>query len=407
MTAIAIDRLPSGRVLLVVAGIYTTQSAIGSMTFQGVPAILRSAGAGLDLIGLVALFMLPWALKFLWAPAVERYRLPLRGRRRSRPIILAGQAVAVALVGLMAAFAPEEAPVLLFTMLGGVALVCATVDIACDGFAVEQLSERTRGWGNVMQVGGGYVGALLGGGLFLVLVGRVGWAPAVLAMTALILILTVPAALTPEPSGRVPSGPHRPSLADALGRAEIRRGLVVVLVFQLGLRIVQTLMAPFLIDRGFDLTLLGLMQGGVGTVFSLAGTVLAGAAVRSLGARAVLRGVAVLEALLFAALCVASLQPDVPRAVLLILIPACAGITGAAFVALYTAMMGWSSLRQAGVDFTLFQCADAAMAALAGFGGAMLAQHLGYRSGFGLAAVAALAAVGLLPVLLRRSDGSS
>lgn len=70
------------RVLTVVAGIYITQSAIGGLTFQGIPAVLRAEGAGLDVIGLVSLLMLPWALKFLWAPALERLRLPLGRHRR-------------------------------------------------------------------------------------------------------------------------------------------------------------------------------------------------------------------------------------------------------------------------------------------------------------------------------------
>ena len=39
----------------------------------GLTAIVRLP---LDQIGLTYLAVIPWTLKFLWAPAVERYRLP-------------------------------------------------------------------------------------------------------------------------------------------------------------------------------------------------------------------------------------------------------------------------------------------------------------------------------------------
>lgn len=397
----------AARVLLTVAGIYTTQSAIGGMSFQALPAVLRSHGAGLELVGLVSLFMLPWALKFLWAPAVERFRQRPGGIRRSRPIILAGQGVAFALLVLLAALSPGEAPLALFLLLAAVAVVVATVDIACDGFTVERLAPAARGWGGAVQVGGGYAGMMLGGGLFLVLVDRAGWTLAVCAMVGLLVLLTLPVLLTPEPPlaslGEDRSGNrHRPSLAAAFARPDVRWGLVVVLVFQPGLRIVQGLMAPFLIDRGFDLALLGMLHGVAGTAASLLGALLAGLAARRWGADALLGPAVLVEAAVFLALLAAALAPGLPVAALVGLLLALAAVTGAAFVVLYTAMMGWTSLRQAGVDFTLFQCADAMVAALAGYGGALLAGTLGYKAGFGLAAGAALAAAALLPALRAR-----
>lgn len=393
------------RVLVAVAGIYTIQSTIGGMSFQALPAVLRSTGAGLELVGLVSLFMLPWALKFLWAPAVERFRQRPGGIRRSRLIILGGQGLAFALLGLIALLTPAETPLGLFLLLAVVAVVVATSDIACDGFTVERLTPATRGWGGAVQVGGGYAGAMLGGGLFLVLVDQAGWTPAVLAMVGFLALLTLPTVFIPEPplaTSPARIAPHRPSLGAAFARADVRWGLVAVLAFQPGLRIVQGLMGPFLIDRGFDLTLLGMLHGGPGTVASLSGVLLGGMAARRWGADALLRPVVLIEAAVFLALLVAALSPALPMTVLIGLMLVLTIVTGAAFAILYTAMMGWTSLQQAGIDFTLFQCADAMVAALAGYGGALLAGALGYKAGFGLATAAALAAAVLLPIVLAR-----
>jgi len=54
--------------------------------------------------------------------------------------------------------------------------------------------------------------------------------------------------------------------------------------------------------------------------------------------------------------------------------------------------MGLASPLQSGVDFTLFQSADALLAVLGGIAGGWLSQHLGYHVCFGLAAASAVLA---------------
>ncbi|BBK40903.1 MFS transporter [Allostella vacuolata] len=395
--------MASGRVLLVISGIYVAQSLIASMTFRGVPAVLRSEGAGLDRIGLVSLFMLPWALKFLWAPWLERLRLPVSGRRHSRPIIVLGQVAAILLVAALALAAPGDWPAMLFCLLAVAAVVTATVDIACDGFTVEQLASRDRGWGNAMQVGGGYVGAMLGGGLFLVLVDHAGWSAAVLAMAAVLVAFTLPMALTPEPAGDARAqAAHRPSLGAAFARPAIRQGIVIVLLAQAGMRLTQGMIGPLLLDRGFSLAELGTVAGAGGTVVSIAATLAAAVAVRRWSAMRLVGPALLMQGLLFLAFLAAALMADPPRALLAGLLLAKAFVVGAGFVVLYAAMMDWSSLRQAGVDFTILQCADAGMAALAGLAGGVIAEHFGYRACFGLAALLALVAALRVPGMVRR-----
>jgi MFS transporter (putative signal transducer) len=73
------------------------------------------------------------------------------------------------------------------------------------------------------------------------------------------------------------------------------------------------------------------------------------------------------------------------------------------FVALYSQLMGLASPTQAGVDFTLFQCADALVAGLCGFGGGLLAKAWGYGPFFVVAAALAIAGLLVMPFILRRS----
>ena len=68
--------IPLQRLLPAIAGIYISQTLLTAMTTQALPALLREAGASLQAVGLTALWWLPWGLKFVWAPWVERLRLP-------------------------------------------------------------------------------------------------------------------------------------------------------------------------------------------------------------------------------------------------------------------------------------------------------------------------------------------
>ncbi|WP_338012566.1 hypothetical protein [Rhizobium sp. LCM 4573] len=157
-----------------IAGLYIAQSVIGGVTWAGLPAVMRSQGVPLDQIGLVSLIALPWALKFLWSPFIERFRLPLDGRNRSAVIVAVGGAICVAGLLLTGVLSPANAFPLL-ACLTIVAFAASTVDIACDGFAVQTLSKAQHGWGNAAQVGGAYLGSAIGGGLFLYLVSAFNW----------------------------------------------------------------------------------------------------------------------------------------------------------------------------------------------------------------------------------------
>ncbi|MCC7250311.1 MFS transporter [Hyphomicrobium sp.] len=400
--------LPFSRIFLAIGGIYVAQSLVSGLTFQSLPAILRSSGLPLDQIGLLSLGLLPWALKFLWAPAVERIRIG--SANGSRFVVGIGQAiVAAALLSL--AFIPLSDFPLLLAVLLLAAAAAATIDIACDGFAVDQLAENRRGWGNTAQVGGSYLGFMLGGGAYLWGVSQVGFPTATLWLIVALLVLSLPFVLLARAERPVAAhAPHIPSLRFALARPEVRTGLLLVVLGGIGPRISASLTGPFLIDRGVDLGVVGILNGTASLTAGLAGTVIGGAVVHWLGARRAAVTALGLDVLALLALLGVSQVASPP---LPLLIAALLGLTTAmaiGFVALYALLMGASSPRQAGVDFTLFQCADASTATAAGLAGGMLAASFGYSAVFGLAgataAAAAMAAIGLTRRIENASQGA-
>lgn len=384
-------------IVLAIGGLYVGQSIIGGVTFSALPSVLRDRGLPLDQIGLTYLAVLPWVLKFLWAPAIERYRLPLNGPSRSRSIVLAGGSISAICFILAAIIGPASfAPLMAIFIV--VAFAASTVDIACDGHAVESLSERYHGWGNAAQVGGAYLGSAIGSGLFLVLVARLDWTQAMIAMAALLVLLGLPFVLSPAITP-ADARTHRPSLRDALIRPEMRRGLALAALYAVSQKWGLVMLGPFLVDSGLDLDSLGIVNGAGGMILGFGCAVLGGALVRLWGARAILVIALILQAVALATLGAAAWIGGVHHVLLLgLALASSSAIMALGFVALYAQFMKLSDPRQAGIDFTLLQCMDAFVSMIGGVGAGWIAQHFGYSACFGLAAI--LVVLATAPVAL-------
>lgn len=403
VATVASPPLPSPMtIFFVIGGVYVAQSVIGGLTMVGLPAVLRAQGLPLDQIGLLYLTVLPWALKFLWSPQVERFRLPSVGRNRSNIIVLTGSLIAAAGIASVGLLEPAQLLAVTF-VLAFVALVASTIDIACDGYAVEQLAKRHHGWGNTAQVGGSYLGSAIGAGLFLVLVDGIGWQFACFVMAAMVLLLSMPFSLGPAAREVVAHRAHTPSLSTTLRRPEIRRGLVATALFVAAQKWGLSMLGPFLIDQGFDLATIGILNGTGSTFIGLAGALVGGAMVRLFGPRAVMAGALGVQALLLLLLSYVALGGAVPpAAVLATAMASSSGVMAIGFVALYAQFMDWSDPRQAGVDFTVFQCMDGLVSILGGLGAGWIAEHSGYVSIFGGASGLCVAVAAPIFLLLRR-----
>ncbi len=388
-------------IFFAVGGLYVAQSVIGGLTMLGLPAVLRTQGVPLGEIGLVYLTVLPWALKFLWSPLVERFRLPAAGRNRSAVIVLTGGTLCAVMLALVGLLGPERlGPVLVCLVF--IALFTSTVDIACDGYAVETLAEEHHGWGNAAQVGGSYVGSAIGAGLFLVLVDRLGWAPAVWTMAAVVLMLGLPFLLGLGSRLTSATRSHVPSLQAALRRPEVRKGLLLAAIYVSAQKWGLAMLGPFLIDCGFDLASVGMLNGVGNMLVGFGGALFGGLLVRLRGAGAVLVGALLMQVAMLIAFAYVGASGDGSWSLVMTLAVASSfGVMAIGFVALYAQFMGWADPRQAGVDFTLFQCMDSLISMAGGLGAGWIAERFGYSAFFICAAGVSIAAVPILALLLR------
>ncbi|KXO88328.1 MFS transporter [Tsukamurella pulmonis] len=390
------------RVLLLLTGLYFAQGLPFGFFTQAVPVLLRNAGLSLTAISLTSLLYLPWGLKFLWAPAVDRI-----GTRRRW--ILATQLGSAGIAFALAATDLAGSLRWLFVAIAAINLLSATQDIATDGLAVRLLGPRERGLGNGIQTGAYRLGMIAGGGGLLWIYADGGWRVLLLTLGGAILLCTVPVALL-APDDRADDAPHRapPLPAGGLRAAwwhRLRRPGVIALItllaaYKFGNAMVSSLAGPFLHDAGLALKEIALVSGALNSTGALLGSALGGWWAFRHGRRSALLLGGVAQTVTIALYVVAALGiGGFPMVVAANLTEHVFG--GAATVALFTLMMDASEREYAGADYTLLACAVVAAQGAAGFAGGVSGDLLGYAPTFAIGMV--LSGIGCA-VLIRALD---
>lgn len=324
------------RLLAVLLTLYFAQGLPSGFITQALPAILRSYEVSLEMIGWSGLLLAPWALKFLWAPVVDKYFSPKLGRARSW--ILPLQVMSAMIVMAVGWFEPTQLaePMTLwslYALLFMLSLVGATHDVAADGLATRSLTSQHlprattgidddisevmqnphQGMGNAIQVIGYRLGLILGGGVFLMVIGIWSWQLSFFAMAVLILLNTLPIWRYPEvavaaereqnlanQSAKTVSNPNshdalnhanpnpNPSYIKSLSIAKLlhylqqqygyfwqdrqmRAWLGVLLTFKIVDGISSGMVKPMMVDMGIATASIGLWASVLGSVASLVG----------------------------------------------------------------------------------------------------------------------------------------
>jgi len=244
-------------------------------------AFLRQAGMSLTHITLARGLSLPWLLKALWAPLVDRYGSASFGRRKSWIVPLQ---LLLCVTFVTAAFFPPE--VSLPTLIGLILVMnflTATQDIAVDGMAVDLFKGQELGPANVAQVVGYKIGMLVGGGLLLRASASIGWRGMLFAIAGLIFVVLLSLLPLREPIHAVRIAEVRQHLSDVvvtlLRQLRTRAGLwllAFVGTYKIGETLVDALYTSFLIDSGYKPAQIGAWIGVWGMVASTLGSLSGG-----------------------------------------------------------------------------------------------------------------------------------
>lgn len=340
---------------LVLASLYIVQSVPLSFLKTGFQSFLRDQNYQYDDISrVIGLLMLPWVVKFLWAPLMDKWcgnRLP-----KIKYSILLFQIIGSTLLGFAAmADFPSDMTVIIgsFFMFS---LVAATQDIVVDALAVLTLPKKEHGWGNTLQIGGYYLGEVLGGALILIIFDRFGWNYAMVAFMLFFLLPFLPVLIyKPAEKTEIPK-PAKAGFDNVLSFFK-QQGMVfwlLVLAVYMGNQVLaRTLLPSMLIDMAFSKTEIGSIISIWGNLASVIGAILGGVLINKLGRKNSLVWFGVLKVI--ALLGFFLVKEGATNATIYSVIISNDFTSGLATVTIYTIMMDKCRLSSPGTDFTIQQ----------------------------------------------------
>jgi PAT family beta-lactamase induction signal transducer AmpG len=256
------------------------------LTVSVLQAWMKDEGVDLTVIGMMALVGLPYTLKFLWAPFLDRFTLPILGRRRGW-MLVAQIALTVSIAGLGQSN-PVLNPWLLAFAAFLVTFFSASQDIVVDAYRREELSDEELGLGSSLYINGYRVGMLLASGGGLIMADHMDFSTVYLILAACMLPGLITTLLTPEPD--TPAGipkTMREAVIDPLveyfSRKEALWILAFVLLYKVGDTMASAMTTPFYLDIGFSKSEIGAVVKLFGFWATIAGGLAGGIMMLRLG----------------------------------------------------------------------------------------------------------------------------
>jgi len=257
---------------------------------------LSEGGIELREITMIASAGLAYSCKFLWAPLVDRWRLPLLGRfgQRRGWLLLAMSGVIAGLLA-MAQVSPDRLALFVWLTLL-VAFSGATLDIVVDAYRVEIAPPSAQG-ALVATYSLGYrVALILTGALALVLADHTTWSNVYRVMALCMALPLLVCLIATEPDVmRVRSQHWLDGLKEGVVEpfADFFRRFggalaLVILVFILSMKIsdqalIGGMIGPFYLDQGFSKTEIAAVTKVYGVWVGIGGAFLGGIAVARWG----------------------------------------------------------------------------------------------------------------------------
>ncbi len=258
---------------------------------------LLEEGLDIESVGLFAATALPYSLKFLWAPIVDRFPVPglghLLGLRRGWLFVL--QLALMGAIALLASSDPADAALMCALAALLVAFLSASQDVVVDAYRVERLDDDEQGAGAASAVFGYRVGMLVASAGALHIANWSGdWGLTYFAMAGLMVVGLATTLLCAEPQRK-----ERPAeddnaltnlkegvvgpLKDFAGR---RGWLVIaafVVLYKIGDALADTMVNPLLEDLEFSKTVIANIAQSWGLAASIIGVFVGGLLVRRFG----------------------------------------------------------------------------------------------------------------------------
>ena len=391
---------PGGRRfnLLTFFFLYIAQSIPKSFFSTIIPVIMRQENFDLSTIGAMQLIKLPWILKFLWSPYVDKKCQSVEDYKKW---ILGSEIVYAASIFIVAYmdFKVDFATIIFMIFISFTA--SATQDIATDALAVLSFSKKDKSMVNSMQSMGSFGGVMIGSGLLLLLFQSMGWSSLLPYVGLFVLLAIIPLIFNPNIKFKKKEKKDIAKTKDIWlffkqKDRNIWKQIGFLFLYYSGIIGTLAMLKPFLVDMNFTTKQIGFMFGIIGTAVGFIASFFGGLIVQRIGRyrSRILFGAMTLASTLFFCIFI-----HLPFSTPMLYI----GVTllwssyGMATIIVYTTAMDYVRPGKEGTDFTIqtviTHLSSMVVAMVSGF----IAEALGYKV---LAVVEVMLAVFTLAYIL-------
>ena len=386
--------------------LYIAQAVPSSFLSTALQVLMRENNFSLTTIGLLQLVKLPWIIKFLWAPMVDRRCVTVNDYKRT---IIVSELVYAALL-LTIGFLHVSTDIYFIIFLVVLSLVTSgTQDVATDALAVLTFKKSDKSMVNSMQSMGSFGGALLGGGVLLMALHRYGWQTVLPFLAIFVLIALLPLLFNKHLTINEKPKETKAKKADFIWfftQKGIWKQIVFLVIYYAGIFGTLSLLRSFLVDHGYNMKEIGLISGVLGTGVAFFASWGAGFFVRKYGvfkARIVFASVILITTLYFFLM----LSDTITT------LRVCIGVVllwatyGMCTIVVYVSSMERVRPGREGTDFTIqtviTHLSGMMMAVVSG----AIAQHYGYRLFFAIEiAIALVSLVYILSVFKQKETNN-
>lgn len=264
--------------------LYLAQSIPMSFFSTVIPVIMRMENYSLESIGYIQLIKLPWILKLLWAPMVDRTS---KNKRQYRHWIISSE-IFYALIIMSIGYLNLQTDFTTIIVLMVIAFTAsATQDIATDAFAILILKKKERSLGNSMQSAGNFIGTMMGSGILLIIYHYWGWLWLLRCLGLFVLFALIPVSLYNARNGKeLDRSSKNVSPLEFIyffRQKKVGGHLLLLFLFYSGIIGILTMIKPYFVDLGYDIKEIGIISGIFGTACGVVMTLPAGFFIRKKG----------------------------------------------------------------------------------------------------------------------------
>jgi MFS transporter, PAT family, beta-lactamase induction signal transducer AmpG len=242
-------------------------------------AWMSDEGVDLTSIGLVSLIGLPYVIKFLWAPFLDRYKLPFLSRRKGWMVLF--QVLLVLCIFGLSLTNPKENLLLVCIWSFFIALFSASQDVVLDAYRREILPDEELGLGSSLYVTGYRLAMLVSGALALYLADLIPWKSVYLWLAAFMVPSILFTLISPSENKHIPIPANLKTavigpLKDFFSRPGAWIMLLFILLYKVGDSMAANMTTPFILDLGYSKTDIAAVAKTFGMIATIMGGIIGG-----------------------------------------------------------------------------------------------------------------------------------